>query len=128
MQFCDTYELPFIRCQAVVQKQAASADFGQLRLAVRVSCGKLSGEFPLASQGRDNDNHANEFTSIFQQGPDAMTRKSKVENLVKVKTALAEKYEQMVRTRNSVPRRENLLRKAKRFRDQAANAANSSAS
>jgi hypothetical protein len=59
---------------------------------------------------------------------DAMTRKSKTENLVQVKTALAEKYERLARTRNSKPRRENLLRVARRYRDQAANVANAAAS
>jgi hypothetical protein len=58
-------------------------------------------------------------------GVDAMTRKAETENLIRVKTALAEKYERMARTRNSKPRRDNLLRVAKRHRDQAANVAKS---
>lgn len=52
-----------------------------------------------------------------------MTRKSEMENLVRVKTALADKYQRLAATRNSKPRRENLLRTAKRYRDQAANVA-----
>jgi hypothetical protein len=52
-----------------------------------------------------------------------MTRKSVNENLVRVKTALAEKYERMAQTRNSKPRRENLTRVARRHREQAANLA-----
>ena len=48
-----------------------------------------------------------------------MTHKSVAENLVRVKTALAEKYERLARTRKSKPRRDNLLRVAERHRQQA---------
>ncbi len=50
-----------------------------------------------------------------------MTKKSQSENLVKVKTALADKYERLARRRRSKPARERLLRHAERFRSQAAN-------
>jgi hypothetical protein len=52
-----------------------------------------------------------------------MTRKAVTENIVRVKTALAEKYERLARTRNSKPARATLLRQAERHRQQAANAA-----
>jgi hypothetical protein len=52
-----------------------------------------------------------------------MTRKAVTENFVRVKTALAEKYERLARTRKSKPARQNLLRRAERHRQQAANAA-----
>jgi hypothetical protein len=51
-----------------------------------------------------------------------MTQKSQRENIVQVKTALADKYERLSRTRRSKPAKLNLLRHSKRFRDQAANA------
>ena len=52
-----------------------------------------------------------------------MTRKAVTENIVRVKTALADKHERLARTRNSKPRRANLLRLAERYRQQAENAA-----
>jgi len=51
-----------------------------------------------------------------------MTRKSQTKNVVDVKTALADKYERLARTRRSKPARARLLRHAERFRSQAANA------
>lgn len=51
-----------------------------------------------------------------------MTRKSQLQNIVDVKTALADKYEQLARTRRSKPAKARLLRRAERFRSQAANA------
>ncbi len=51
-----------------------------------------------------------------------MTRQSQAENFVEVKTALADKYERLARTRRSKPARARLLRHAERFRSQAANA------
>jgi hypothetical protein len=51
-----------------------------------------------------------------------MTQKSQQQNIVNVKTALADKYERLARTRCSKPAKLNLLRHSKRFRDQAANA------
>ena len=50
-----------------------------------------------------------------------MTKKSQAENIVEVKTALAEKYVRLARERRSKPARERLLRHAERFRSQAAN-------
>jgi hypothetical protein len=51
-----------------------------------------------------------------------MTHESHRENIVKVKTALADKYERLARTRQSKPAKLRLLRHSKRFRSQAANA------
>ena len=51
-----------------------------------------------------------------------MAKKTRAETLVEVKTALADKYERLSRTRRSKPARERLLRHAERFRSQAANA------
>lgn len=51
-----------------------------------------------------------------------MTRKSQTKNIVDVKTALADKYERLARTRRSKPARARLLRHVERFRSQAANA------
>jgi hypothetical protein len=48
-----------------------------------------------------------------------MTQKSQLENIVQVKTALADKYERLARKRRSKPAKLNLLRHSKRFRDQA---------
>ena len=53
-----------------------------------------------------------------------MTTQEKLENWVKVKTALAEKYERLSRTRRSKPGKATLLHHAERFRQQAANGAN----
>lgn len=52
-----------------------------------------------------------------------MTKKSQTKNLVEVKTALAEKYERLARSRRSKPAKARLLRQSERFRSQAANAA-----
>ena len=52
-----------------------------------------------------------------------MTKKSQAKNIVEVKTALADKYERLARTRSSKPAKARLLRHAERFRSQAANAA-----
>ncbi len=54
-----------------------------------------------------------------------MTRKSAVENIVRVKTALAEKYERRARNLKSLPARATAKRTATRHREQAANAAKS---
>jgi hypothetical protein len=51
-----------------------------------------------------------------------MSEKSQRENIVRVKTALADKYERLARARSSKPAKLNLLRHSKRFRDQAENA------
>jgi hypothetical protein len=50
-----------------------------------------------------------------------MTRKSEVENLVRVKTALAEKYERRARNRKSRPGQATAKRTAERYRQQASN-------
>jgi hypothetical protein len=50
-----------------------------------------------------------------------MTKKAQTENITKVKTALADKYERLARTRRSKPAKLRLLRHAERFRSQAAN-------
>jgi hypothetical protein len=55
-----------------------------------------------------------------------MTKKSQAKNLVAVKTALADKYERLARTRRSKPAKMRLLRHSERFRAQADNAAKSS--
>jgi hypothetical protein len=52
-----------------------------------------------------------------------MTKKSEQENLVRVKTALAEKYERLAATSNSATGRKTRLHHAKRHRQQAANIA-----
>jgi hypothetical protein len=49
-----------------------------------------------------------------------MSRKSNSENIVKVKTALAEKYLRLANARKSKPAKDRLLRHAERFRQQAA--------
>jgi hypothetical protein len=54
-----------------------------------------------------------------------MTRKSIVENIVRVKTALADKYERRARNRKSKTGQAEALRAATRHREQAANAAKS---
>ena len=54
-----------------------------------------------------------------------MTRKSAVENIVRVKTALAEKYERRAQNRKSQTGQATAKRTAKRYREQAANAAKS---
>jgi hypothetical protein len=55
-----------------------------------------------------------------------MTKKSQAKNIVEVKTALADKYERLARTRRSKPAKMTLLRHSERFRAQANNAAKSS--
>lgn len=55
-----------------------------------------------------------------------MTQKSEVENLVRVKTALAEKYERRARNLKSQPGKATAKRTAKRYREQAAIAGRSS--
>jgi len=54
-----------------------------------------------------------------------MTRKAEVENLVRVKAALAEKYERRARNRKSLTGKATALRTATRHREQAANLAKS---
>lgn len=54
-----------------------------------------------------------------------MTRKTVVENIVRVKTALAEKYERRARNRRSQTGQATAKRVAARYREQAANAAKS---
>jgi hypothetical protein len=51
-----------------------------------------------------------------------VTQASQRETIVKVKTALADKYERLARSRHSKPAKLRLLRHSKRFRHQAANA------
>jgi hypothetical protein len=48
-----------------------------------------------------------------------MSKQSSAQNIVEVKTALADKYERLARTRRSKPARATLLRHAERFRSQA---------
>jgi hypothetical protein len=52
-----------------------------------------------------------------------MTRKSTAANLVRVKTAMADKYERLAQTSKSKPARARLRRRAEQHRAQAANAA-----
>ena len=54
-----------------------------------------------------------------------MTKQAAAKNIVEVKTALAEKYERLARTRRSKPAKLRLLRQAERFRSQAGNTAKS---
>jgi len=54
-----------------------------------------------------------------------MIKKSDAKNIIEVKTALADKYERLARTRRSQPAKLRLLRQAKRFRSQAFNVAKS---
>jgi hypothetical protein len=54
-----------------------------------------------------------------------MTKQSQAKNIVEVKTALADKYERLARTRRSKPAKARLLRHSERFRSQAANASKS---
>jgi len=49
-----------------------------------------------------------------------MSKKKKIENLSKVKLALAEKCERLIQTTHSIPRRKKLANQAARFRRQAA--------
>jgi hypothetical protein len=56
-----------------------------------------------------------------------MTKYVERENIVKVKTALAEKYERRARNCNSKPAKARLEHQAERFRQQAANADKGSA-
>jgi hypothetical protein len=55
-----------------------------------------------------------------------MTKKSEAKNIVEVKTALADKYQRLARTRRSKPGKARLLRHSERFRSQAENIAKSS--
>jgi len=48
-----------------------------------------------------------------------VTKKSEIENLVKVKTELADKHERLAMTSHSTPKRNTMLHHAKRFRRQA---------
>jgi len=52
-----------------------------------------------------------------------MSKTAHAENIARVKTELADKYERLARVRRSKPARARLLRHAERFRSQAANAA-----
>jgi hypothetical protein len=54
-----------------------------------------------------------------------MTNKSVVDNIVRVKTALAEKYERRARNLKSQPGKATAKRTATRHREQAANVAKS---
>ncbi|MGD9634146.1 MAG: hypothetical protein AB7G28_06030 [Pirellulales bacterium] len=54
-----------------------------------------------------------------------MTRKSEIENIVRVKTALAEKYERRMQNRKSQTGKATAKRIATRYREQAANAGRS---
>jgi hypothetical protein len=51
-----------------------------------------------------------------------VTKKAQAENIVQVKTALADKYERLARVRKSKPARARLQRHSERFRAQAQNA------
>jgi hypothetical protein len=51
-----------------------------------------------------------------------VTQKSQSENIVQVKTALADKYLRLAGKRRSKPAKATLLRHAERFRQQAKNA------
>jgi hypothetical protein len=51
-----------------------------------------------------------------------VTKKSQRENIIQVKTELADKYLRLARKRRSKPARLTLLRHAERFRQQANNA------
>ena len=55
-----------------------------------------------------------------------MTKKSETKNKIEVKSALAEKYQRLARTRRSKPGKARLLRHSERFRSQAENIAKSS--
>jgi len=55
-----------------------------------------------------------------------MTKKSEAKNIIEVKTALADKYDRLARTRRSKPAKLRLQRHAERFRSQAANAKSTS--
>ncbi len=48
-----------------------------------------------------------------------MSHQAKTENLVAVKTRLAEKYDRLAKTCSSRPRRKTLMNRAERFRQQA---------
>ncbi len=50
-----------------------------------------------------------------------MSKRSKIENLIKVKTELAEKYERFAANSNSKPARAKAQIRAKSFRQQATN-------
>lgn len=56
-----------------------------------------------------------------------MSRKSALQHLIEVKSALAEKYLRLARMRRSKGARQRLLRHAERFRSQAKNAAREAA-
>jgi hypothetical protein len=56
-----------------------------------------------------------------------VTKNSEAKNIVEVKTALADKYQRLARTRRSKPAKARLLRHSERFRSQAENIAKSSA-
>ena len=56
-----------------------------------------------------------------------VTKKSEAKNIVEVKTALANKYQRLARTRRSKPGKARLLRHSERFRSQAENIAKSTA-
>jgi hypothetical protein len=51
-----------------------------------------------------------------------MAKKPKTNHIAEVKTALADKYLRLSRTRRSKPARARLLRHSERFRSQAENA------
>jgi hypothetical protein len=59
--------------------------------------------------------------SCLGGGVGFMTLKCEVENLVRVKTALAEKYERRARNLKSLPGQATAKRTAERYRQQAAN-------
>ena len=50
-----------------------------------------------------------------------MNKKAQLENIIQVKTALADKYERLARTRRSKPGKARLMRHSERFRSQAMN-------
>ena len=52
-----------------------------------------------------------------------MSKTTKVENLSKIKLALAEKCDRLIQTTGSIPRRKKLRYQAARFRRQAADLA-----
>jgi hypothetical protein len=54
-----------------------------------------------------------------------VTKEAVTKNIVEVKTALADKYERLAKTRSSKGGKKTLLHHAKRFRSQATNIAKS---
>jgi hypothetical protein len=64
---------------------------------------------------------------LIEEEMHTVTQQSQAENIVRVKTKLADKYERLARTCRSKPAKLRLLRHAERFRKQAACARKGSA-